>query len=167
MGNSTATTAETPSVVLPLDAERAAYKRAAAVADRIVAQLPTLPRSVAVVGDLTGFRIRINFGTNEPDGVLEFAAVADTEVVRQPSEHGIWVEARASIDGVPVCAEVLMSDEAARVFETEAPRAARPVPLGASVLAHVPAVTPVTPASPATERPATTPNDAEADGGDR
>ncbi|MEU9400602.1 hypothetical protein [Streptomyces sp. NPDC048242] len=165
MGNSTATV-ETPSVVLPLDVERAAYKRAAAVADRIVAQLPSLPRMVAVVGDLAGFRIRLNFGTGNADGVLQFAAVADTEVVRAPSRDGVWVEARATVEGIPVCAEVLMSGEAAAVFEAEAPKAVRPVPLGASVLARVPAVIPVTPAPPTAEQPATEPTPGTGPAGD-
>ncbi|MFD6024521.1 hypothetical protein [Streptomyces griseoluteus] len=134
-----ATEAVAPTA-LPLGSERAAYKRAAGVADRIVAQLSDVPRMVAVVGDLAGFRVRINFGTNEPSGVLQFAAIADTEVVRAPSQHGVWVEARATIEGTAVCAEVLMSDEAAAVFEAEPPML-RPVPLGASVLARVQAVT--------------------------
>ncbi|MGW3110517.1 hypothetical protein [Streptomyces sp. NPDC001091] len=140
-------------IVLPLGSERAAYKRASAVADRIVAQLSTVPRMVAVVGDVNGFRLRFNFGTGPADGVLQFAAIADTEVRRAPSQHGVWMEARATIEGIPACAEVLMSDEAAAEFEADQAPMAQPVPLGASILARVQAVIPVTaPAgAPATE----------------
>ncbi|WP_435218331.1 hypothetical protein [Streptomyces sp. bgisy034] len=138
------------------DVERAAYKNASALMARIVDQLKTLPRSTAVVGDLTGFRVRLNFGTNEPAGVLEFAAIADTELNRDSTIHGCWLEARATIEGIPVCAEALLSPEAAAVFEKQSPPpnpspdndaqpSVRPVPLGDSVLAHVPAVTPMPP----------------------
>ncbi|MFC8521136.1 hypothetical protein [Streptomyces sp. NPDC057257] len=150
-----ATQATTPTASpepIPPTAERAAYKHASAVLDRIVAKLDSLPRTAAVVGDLTGFRLRLNFGTNDPAGVLEFATVADVETKRDEIGSGVWMEARATVEGVPVCAEVLLSVEAAAVFEqqTQTPNpapapAAQPVPLGASVLAQVPVVTPVKP----------------------
>ncbi|MFJ2007057.1 hypothetical protein [Streptomyces chartreusis] len=138
------------------DAERAAYKNASELMDRIVDQLKTLPRSAAVVGDLTGFRVRLNFGTNDPAGVLEFAVITDTELNRDSTVHGCWLEARATVEGIPVCAEALLSPEAAAVFEQQSPppnpspdNNAQPsvqrAPLGASVLAQVPAVTPVSP----------------------
>jgi len=150
-----ATQAPTPTASpepIPATTERAAYKRASAVLDQIVAKLDALPRTAAVVGDLTGFRLRLNFGTNDPAGVLEFAAIADVETKRDEIGSGVWMEARATVEGVAVCAEVLLSVEAAAVFEqqTQTPppapvSAAQPVPLGASVLAHVRAVTPVNP----------------------
>lgn len=144
-----------------LTSEHAAYQRASALLDRIVGKLTILPRLAAVVGDLDGFRIRLNFGTNDPRGVLEFAALADVEASRDHSAGGVWFEARSTIEDIPACAEVLLSDEAAAVFEQQspaphpepepddavpaAPEAARPVALGASILAQAPAVTPVVP----------------------
>jgi len=137
---------------MPPTAEREAYRHAASLLDRIVGKLDTLPRQAAVVGDLIGFRLTLNFGTNDPRGVLEFAAVADVETKKETSGHGVWMEACATLENVPVRAEVLLSEEAAAVFEqqTQPPSpapapAAQPVPLGASVLAHVPVVTPVKP----------------------
>lgn len=134
--------------------ERAAYQLATKLLDRIVGKLSTLPRQAAVIGDLDGFRIRMNFGTNDPRGVLEFAAFADVEACRDHSGAGVWLEARATIEDIPVCAEVLLSAEAAAAFDQQsppphpspdddAPTVVTPVALGASVLANVPAVTPV------------------------
>jgi len=144
-------TASTSSVS---SSERLAYKQASAVTDRIVDKLKTLPRSAAVIGDLTGFRIRLNFGTNDATGVLQFAEIADTEASRDHNGFGVWLEARATVEGIPVCAEVLLSEEAAAVFEqtttlptsetaADSAPAIQPVALGDSVLARVPAVTPV------------------------
>ena len=93
----------------------------AGLLDRIVAKLNTLPRQAAVVGDLNGFRLRLNFGTNDPRGVLEFAAIADVETSRDEQRSGVWMEARAVIEGIPACAEVLLSAEAAAVFEQQTP----------------------------------------------
>ncbi|MFR0354112.1 hypothetical protein [Streptomyces sediminimaris] len=146
-----------PTESRSLDREREAYRRAAELLDRIVGELATLPRQAAVVGDLTGFCLRLNFGTNEPKGVLEFAEFADVPATRDENLHGVWMEARANLEGVPVCAEVLLSVEAAAVFEQHnpppapgpddatppAPAAPQPMPLGASVTAYVPAVPPV------------------------
>lgn len=154
---STASTASTePSA---LDSEREAYSRASELMDRIVGKLAVLPRSAAVVGDLTGFRVQLNFGTNQPRGVLEFAKIADAEVSRDRSGSGVWLEARATIEDVAVRAEVLLSAEAAAAFDQHSPppspapadmatapqASASPVPLGSSVFAQVPTVTPVQP----------------------
>ncbi|MEU1276507.1 hypothetical protein [Streptomyces sp. NPDC005799] len=150
----TTTTASTPTT---LEREHAAYQRAAQLLDRIVGKLTVLPRQAAVVGDLDGFRLRLNFGTNDPKGVLEFATIADVEASRDHSAGGVWFEARATIEDIPVCAEVLLSAEAAAVFGHQSPppnpgpdatpaqAVVHPAPLGASVLTHVPAVTPVAP----------------------
>ena len=126
-----------------LESDRAAYKRAWALADSIVDRLTTLPRSSAVVADLTGFQVRLNFGTNDPSGVVEFAALADTKAVRDQLGSGLWLEARSIIDDIPVCAEVLLSLEVAAVFETDtmpgpapqdtAPTEPTPVPVPVSL----------------------------------
>lgn len=137
-----------PAEVRELAPERAEYKRASALMDRIVDQLTTLPRSAAVVGDLTGFQVRFNFGTNDPAGVLEFAKLADTQAVRQELGSGLWLEARSTIDGIQACAEVLLSLAVAAVFEADtmpgpvppdtapAEAAVVPVPLGESPVAQ-------------------------------
>jgi hypothetical protein len=141
-----------PAALAP---ERQAYQRASEVLDRIVGELDTLPRQAAVIGDLHGFRIRINFGTNDPKGVLEFAAIADVQASRDHGSFGVWFEARATIENIPVCAEVLLSAEAATAFGQQSPPpnpgpddataptqvVSPPVPLGASVIAVLPTVT--------------------------
>lgn len=138
------------------DPDRAAYKRAVTLADSIVGQLATLPRSAAVTGDLQGFSVRLNFGINDSTGVRQFADFAGIEVISSKSGDGLWLEARTRIEGVPVCAEVLMSSEAAAAFEQQAETplppaqdpqpAPAPMPLGESVTAIVPVI-PSTPAA--------------------
>lgn len=39
----------------------------------------------------------------------------DVETKRDEIGSGLWMEARAAVEGVPVCAEVLLSVEAAAV----------------------------------------------------
>ena len=145
------TTPTAPSEVK--ESDREAYRRASALKDRIVEQLATLPRSAAVVGELHGFSVRLNFGTNDSSGVLQFAKVAGIEAISAQERSGTWLEARTRIDGIPVCAEVLLSNEACGAFETpetlavpaveqllEADPAAAesPVPLGQSPAAEDP-----------------------------
>ncbi|MFM9542270.1 hypothetical protein [Streptomyces turgidiscabies] len=177
MEQATATTPTASPETRALDVDRQEYQRASALMDRIVGQLTTLPRSAAVVGDLTGFRVQLNFGTNDPRGVLEFATITDTPTARQEAgfSDGLWLEARTTIEGIPVRAEVLLSLGAAAAFEAQTPPpnpgpadtvpapvpapeddAASPavqagptvVPLGASVAGHHQAV--VVPVQPAT-----------------
>ncbi|MFJ4322204.1 hypothetical protein ACIP3A_03660 [Streptomyces tricolor] len=153
MDQATAPTPRPPTDDSGQAPERAAYKQASALADRIVHQLRTLPRSVAVVGELSGFSVRLNFGTNQPAGVLEVAAITDTEAQRSTAGTGFWFEARAVMEGIPVCAEVLLSEDAARALDAqcstptapETPAVPAPVFLGDSILAQAPAVTPVQP----------------------
>ena len=113
------------TLTAPLD-DREAYRRASALKDRIVEQLATLPRSAAVVGELQGFSVRLNFGTNDSSGVLQFAKVAGIEAISTKEHSGTWLEARTSIDDIPVCAEVLMSNAAYEAFEPPATPAADP-----------------------------------------
>lgn len=135
------------------EAEREAYRRTSALKDRIVEQLATLPRSVAIIGELQGFSIRLNFGTNDSSGVLQFAKVAGIEAISAQERSGTWLEARTRIDGIPVCAEVLLSNEVRDTFETPETLAApaveqlleadpsaaeSPVPLGQSPVAEDP-----------------------------
>lgn len=159
-----ATQPTAPSDTRAGDADREEYKRASALMDRIVGQLANLPRSAAVVGDLTGFRIRLNFGSNNPSGVLEFAAVTDTPTLREAAHDYVWFEARTTIENIPVCAEALLTSEATAAFDAQTPgpnpgpttdtpaatdpiqtepaivpvTAQVPVPLGASVTAYEP-----------------------------
>lgn len=159
-----ATQPTAPSDTRAPDADREEYKRASALMDRIVGQLANLPRSAAVVGDLTGFRIRLNFGSNNPSGVLEFAGITDVPTLREAAHDYVWFEARTTIENIPVCAEALLTAEAAVAFDaqtpgpnpgptTDTPATADPVrtepvivpvtgqapgPLGASVTAYEP-----------------------------
>lgn len=111
-----------PSVTRASDTDREEYQRASALMDRIVGQLTAPPRSAAVVGELIGFRVQLNFGTNDPDGVLEFAEIADTTIGSDHSGRGVWLEARTIIEGIPVRAEVLLSAEAAGAYEARTRR---------------------------------------------
>ncbi|MEV1020671.1 hypothetical protein [Streptomyces sp. NPDC050264] len=135
----------TPPVAPGASTEREAYRRASTVMDGIVARLQTLPRSAAVVGELVGFRVRFNFGTNDPSGIRQFVKIAGAKAVVTQEQSGAWLEAKTVVDGVEVCAEVLLSAEAAAAYEAAvAPsRPAATAPLGKSVLALVPVLSPV------------------------
>lgn len=135
----------TPSGGTAADLEREGYRRASAVMDAIVDKMETLPRSAAVVGDLIGFRVVLNFGTNDPLSVREFAAIAGATAVVTQETASAWLEAKAIVDDIEVCAQVLLSVEASAAFEASVPAepaddvatVPMPVPLGevASALA--------------------------------
>lgn len=146
-------------------AQRAAYKRASAAAARIVNRLTVLPRDVEARGELGGtYGLRLHFGAGitAGRGVLEVAAITDAEVSRDASASGmgVWIECQTQVDGIPLIARALLAQEnadqllqdipapAVTVPEATPPTptapTAQPVPLGASVPAHVAVVTPVT-----------------------
>ncbi|WP_392967272.1 hypothetical protein [Streptomyces sp. LN245] len=140
----------------PVAPARAAYRRASALAARIVEQLPVLPRAIEQFEELggTAYGVRLWFGTSLDAGraVLEVAAQADADVVKDPTPSGVFVETHAAIDGVPIIARALLSTADAAQLSgdpdpaptsedpTEALSAAEPVRLGASVIAVVPVV---------------------------
>jgi len=141
-----ATQATTPTASTTLTTDRASYQRAAAVATRIVGRLAVFPRAVETYADFTGHAIRLHFGTGltAGRGVLETADIADTEVTRDESTYGVFVECTTTIEGIPLVARALLTQDDADELMQKTPTP-QPVRLGASVLAHVPAVTAVPP----------------------
>lgn len=137
-------------------AQRAALQRARAAADRIVDRISVLPRDVEIRGDFGGaYGIRLHFGAGltAARGVLATAGAADVQPTRDTSEagYGVYIECTAKVDGIPLIARALVTpadaDQLLQKTPTPTPAApaAQPVRLGTSVLAHVPAVTPVAP----------------------
>ncbi|MET9729745.1 hypothetical protein ABZZ79_03460 [Streptomyces sp. NPDC006458] len=102
-------------------ASRASYERARVLADRLVAQLTTLPTAVEVHRSfaLDSFEVRLHFGAGMTAGrgLLEAAAAIDTEVTREDKYDqrsrlvGCWLLARTVMDGVPVSAWALASED--------------------------------------------------------
>ncbi|MFF3891340.1 hypothetical protein [Streptomyces sp. NPDC001914] len=133
---------------------RAAYRRASALAGRIVNQLSVMPRAIEQFTEVGScvYRVRLWFGYGLDAGraVLEVAEQADAEVVQDRTASGVFVEARASMDGIPIIARALLTkSEAAKLSDESAPTdeepldpapTVQPVPLGASVIAVTPAV---------------------------
>ncbi|MFC8361087.1 hypothetical protein ACFUIY_14590 [Streptomyces griseorubiginosus] len=137
---------------------RAAYKRVAGIAQRIIDRLTTvMPNAVEVYREAGAYGIRLHFGLGltAGRGVLEVARIADVEATRDATFAGseAWIECRANVEGVHLVARALLTktDADQLMQRTPAPAPAeddtppavdQPVPLGASVLAQVPAVTP-------------------------
>jgi hypothetical protein len=126
------------------------------LADGIVDQLTVLPHAIEQYEDFGGvYGIRLHFG-NDLDagcGVLEVAALADADVLRDPVASGVWVETHATIEGVNVIARALLTKDAVDALDDDPvpdtdtvpeepaippPPAAEPVPLYATVLPVVP-----------------------------
>ncbi|MFE3855229.1 hypothetical protein ACFXPN_29360 [Streptomyces griseorubiginosus] len=159
----TTPTASTESSVL--NDPRAAYKRVAGIAQRIIDRLTTvMPNAVEVYREpgtsgVYGIRLHFGLGIAAGRGVLGVARIADVVAIRDSKHLGAeaWIECRAVVDGAPLVARALVTtDDADQLMqrtpppataETEASapaaEAQQPVPLGASIHAHVPAVTPV------------------------
>jgi hypothetical protein len=139
---------------------RAAYKRVAGIADRIIDRLTTvMPNAVEVYREAGVYGIRLHFGLGltAGRGVLEVARIADVEAARDSRSFAdeAWIECRTIVDGVHLVARALTTKPDADQLMQQTPPPApdepdaqpaegqQPVPLGTSVLAHVPAVTPV------------------------
>ncbi|WP_406157681.1 hypothetical protein [Streptomyces canus] len=159
-----ATQATTPTASTETTAladPRAAYKRVADIAQRIIDRLTTvMPNAVEVYREAGAYGIRLHFGLGHTAGrgVLEVAHIADVEATRDSTMVGTeaWIECRAVVEGVHLVARALVTQEDADQLmqrttappapdEADTPPAAdqQPVPLGASVLAQVPAITPI------------------------
>jgi hypothetical protein len=150
------TTQPDPRVPTPsADPARVAYRRASALAARIVEQLPVLPRAIEQFEELggTAYGVRLWLGYTLEAGraVLEVAELADAGVVKDPTPTGVFIETRAAIEGIPIIARALLSPDLAAKLggdpapdpaeeDLEVPPAMQPVPLGASVIAVVPVV---------------------------
>jgi hypothetical protein len=108
------------------------YLRAAAVANRIVQQLATMPREVAVKREITGAYAVQLFFSMDATGVHETAALVHQAAETNSNGNGAaFVEVRTPVDGVDVWAWTLIREE-----EPTADAPAAPTP---------PAVTPVVP----------------------
>ncbi|MEU3507899.1 hypothetical protein ABZ733_08205 [Streptomyces longwoodensis] len=152
-----ATQATTPTA--PTESpERSAYKRASATTEGILDQLTDLPRSVEICAEFAdGYGARLHFGSGltAARGVLEVAGITGTEPTRDASAQGlgIYLELHATVEGIPLIARALLNraDADQLLQQTPEPAAEQsapvtpPVPLGTSVLAQVPVVTPAAP----------------------
>ncbi|MDT6983696.1 hypothetical protein ACFSUJ_11980 [Streptomyces lusitanus] len=123
-----ATTPTTTTAVLGPD--RRSYERARTLTDHIVEQVPTLPNAAEVHRSfaLDTFEARIHFGAGltAGRGVLETAALTDTEVTREDKHDargqltGVWIGLRTVVDGVPLSAWALTSEaDADQLLPTE------------------------------------------------
>lgn len=120
-----------PTSIRTHTAQRSAYKRASALAGRIVDRLTVLPHDVEARGDRGAYGLRLHFGTglDAGRGVLEVARIADVEVIRDQAEHaaGAWVECHGSVEGIPLIARALLTpDDADQLLDAGAPA---PVPV--------------------------------------
>ena len=127
-------------------------KQAHAVAGVIIDQLATVPRSVDTKREITGEHSVSIFWSGDVSGVRALAAWrgATWELVPSDTSAATFAETRLCIDGVEVWAWALLTREEAAAAEqllaadTSPPTAgepgAVPVPLGQSVVAHVPVV---------------------------
>lgn len=112
-----ATTATTTTVLGP---DRRSYDRARALADHVVGQVPTLPNAAEVHRSfaLDTFEARLHFGAGltAGRGVIETAALTDSEVTREDKHDargrlsGVWIGLRTVVDGVPLSAWALTSE---------------------------------------------------------
>ncbi|MFJ2717467.1 hypothetical protein [Streptomyces sp. NPDC087437] len=106
------TSSAAPAESLEQDADRASYKRATALAARIVDQVQALPDTVEARRELgtDTYGVRLHFGTGltAGRGVLETAGIVDTEVTRDDvRDDVVWIEAHATVDGLPLIARAL------------------------------------------------------------
>lgn len=153
-----ATQATTPTA--PTYAGDDTFHHAGAVAASLVDLLApdVQPSSVRVEPNLpSGWSVTILFLSHHAAGLYEVAAHADVPVTRAAHGEEIHLEAYARVLNVDVRAAVLVTPAQAAQLEGQPepvpPRpeavdeevpAVLPVPLGASVQAQVPAITPVT-----------------------
>ncbi|MEU6376757.1 hypothetical protein [Streptomyces sp. NPDC046909] len=150
-----ATQATTPTA--PTYAGDETFAHAAAVAASVVDPLPsdTRPSSVRVEPILpSGWAVTIIFLSHQAAGLYAVAAHVDAPITRAVHGEEIHLEVYARVLEVDIRAAVLVTPtQLAQLegepapLETQPERAtdvsAAPVPLGSSVLAKVPAVTPV------------------------
>ncbi|EGX60149.1 hypothetical protein SZN_09511 [Streptomyces zinciresistens K42] len=162
------TTTAAPPGPPPLDAIRASYQRARALADRIVGLGQVIPTSVETYRYLGAdhFAVRIHFGTGleAGRGLLTAAAHIDAQPTRDDERaHArwggvVWIEAQTTADGVQVVARALLNttdaDQLLPRSDTppspQAPAAAEPTPPTPAASTDpagvvVPAITPVVP----------------------
>jgi hypothetical protein len=144
-----ATTPTAPKPIKTATAQRSAYKRASALAARIVDRLTILPRDVEVrseVGGAYGLRLHFGAGRTAARGVLEVAGIADTDPTRDASSAGlgVYIECHATVEGIPLIARALVTQDDADQLLQQTPTQAAPTPqavrLGTSAVAQVASV---------------------------
>ncbi|WP_328439314.1 hypothetical protein OHA71_23545 [Streptomyces sp. NBC_00444] len=131
------------------------FQHAHTIAGAIASQLEHAPFAVEIEEDFpSGWRVHLKFRETRAAGLLAFAALVDVPVTRANSAFGVHLEAYARVEGIEVRGSALVSPDTAAQLDgqhtpgepsPEAAAAAQPVPLGASVLAYVPAVSPAQP----------------------
>lgn len=142
-----------------------AFAHAHTVAGAVMAQLSSqvLPFAVEIGEDFpSGWRVHLKFRETRAAGLLGLAALVDVPVNRAVTTFGIHLDVFARIEGIEVRGSAIVSPRAeAELLGEPVPiepppsaaaeemPAVQPVPLGGSVLAHVPAIAPVRP--PTTE----------------
>lgn len=132
------------------------FAHAAQLAAGIVLQLEQKPCTVEVGADFpSGWRLRFVYRTADAAGLFELAALLDVPVTRADTELGVHLDAVARVETIEISGGTFVTEgQAARLTglpgplpsDTEFLAAVEPVALGASVLAQIPAVTPVVPA---------------------
>ncbi|CAL9599655.1 hypothetical protein [Streptomyces sp. enrichment culture] len=170
MEQATQPTTTTPTEPVEQDPDRAAYKRARALAERLIDQVQELPLTVQTTRSLAPvYDVHIYFGAGlaAGRGVQQTAAVIDTEPTRDAVRNsddkitGYWIEARATVRGVPVYSYALTSPADAELLlpsadtapgeePAEAPgEVTQPMPTVSAdpATAVVPQITPVLPLS--------------------
>ncbi|MEV1063434.1 hypothetical protein [Streptomyces sp. NPDC050263] len=134
---------------------RGEFQHANSVAGSIVSSLEQQPFAVEIEEDFpSGWRVHLKFRESRAAGLFEFAALVDVPVTRAETTFGVHLDAVARVETIEVRGSALVSQARAAELEglpaplptPDASPAAQPVPLGASVLAQVPAITPVVPA---------------------
>jgi len=132
------------------------FQHANTIAGTIVTSLEQRPFAVEIEEDFpSGWRVHLKFRETRAAGLFEFAALVDVSVTRADTTGGVYLDAIARIETVEVRGSAVVSAARAAELEgqpaplptpePETPSAAQPVPLGSSVLAQVPAITPVVP----------------------
>lgn len=142
------------------------FEHATAVASRTFLPLEEKPFAVEITEDFpSGWRIHFKYRDSRVRGLFEFAAAVDVPVTRATTAFGVHFDAIARHEGLELHGSALTSLYQAQALDDEIAAAAAPAPavqpvaLGASVLAQVPAVTPVVPVG--VEPPAEDEDDAD------
>ena len=153
MEQATATTTTELKAVAP---ETHAFQQAHTIASAVTARLAQLPFAVEIEEDFpSGWRVHLKFRQTRAEGLMELAALVDVPVTRATTEFGIHLEAYARVEDVEVRGSALVSTSLADELLQQTPQPdpvpaadtdpapSVPIPLGASVLAHTVAISPV------------------------
>ena len=126
------------------------FAHAAGVAARVVSGLQQPPTSVEISEDFpSGYRVHLKYRGARVAGLYEFAASLDIPVTKACTEFGVHLDALTRFETVELhCSALADEDQVDAIEEARRPApepqdpAAQPVPLGSSVLAAVPVITP-------------------------